>query len=1441
MQSFFPHPLLRWFEVRPPSLTASSGQGSEQDDGSNRLQKQIQHSFQASKRSCEVHLSQLSTEELHASQTPPWLRASGIAPFLEGLPFEKVEIRSLKDVPADPVDGQVTIQSLILQAVKFRLLELRDRARPGRHKATVARVVLRHLNSFEPNRMQTKPFYGTQNDETMEKYGLGWTQLLVFLIRVQDHDDECLAERLLYADDTIQSLLDDVTAAAEALRAVNSEKLALRACLHRIRLQGPSLRQHATTLIRAVEDLSVALVRQRCQQDPFSLPVIAYCSTLTLDKHGAWISAAQFRPLLSGIIHCMQLWLLGYCIRTCRERPDGPTLDDFVEEQCRSTLVNTAPTAMGELSYWRLLCRSAKNDTPRPPVTTITDDCMMVQHGALELRLPAWRQYLRELLHEATSLLDGELLFGLTGLKTFPVSSLRDNLNDSQPGRSFVDDPRNGLHAVRDDVVDQLRINPDLRSRFFKDPLVHADEDSLQYHRLAISDYLDLNQRFLQIIAVLFVMTAGLPPRRPELVGIRWYNQEVIRNVFIYDGLLAVFTSYHKSQWRVGNRPVARFLPPCVGDLVVRYLIYVSSVTTLFYHCMQMAEPHGYLFADENGPWAPRQLSAAVKSSARRHLNVSVGIAQWRHMAIALDRRLLQGVSCRVYSITPDEQIRDREDDSDSDRDDNVRPSYIGPHAPLTASSVHALQAAHTVETNMTHYGNTSYPLASMTDILLADFCLVSRHWHQLTQLPSPELIACGRKRPVSLSAELPSSFKRPGLGARLFTRRQLWTWPVIERGLQRLFGSNASTRDSMQRNALRLLARSYAEVIIVMPTGSGKTVLYAVMSVVLAAEVTVVVTPLIALKQDLDRRCREWGLPFWHYNEAEHMEEKLHAVPPLLFVDVETAVTPSFGTFLKQLSDLGRLDRLIIDEAHLVLVASDYRECLGLLAILRQVPCPLVCMTATLPPVGEFDLRQSLLLKDPVVHRTSSDRPNLAYCIQRLVAPPPGSTPISSDELLAVSASRLISKTIEQWQSADTGIKATARSICFVRTMAMGKSLAERLHCRFYHAKLTPIERSSVLTAWSQGTTQPCLIATSALGAGVDYTSVRQIIHVDAPSGLVAYGQETGRAGRDGLHAVCTVLLPPRWSVSWHCHYKNDFLIEDCRQMEAYLKSKDCLRQVLTNYLDGSLGGRDGTACSQEDQISRAVCMNCRQHQSSPSAVDLDSMQIAGGEASRPPSCPDGTDSESSVASSRSVPSLVQDEDARERSITGNESTGNLDEQRFEDAVDMYRVQTMESAEAQALYRRRLSTWGRCCILCSFQRRQRTPFPHEDCMQATYADSLTRFRNGITFERGVGCFACVQPMAICQRKGGGGCQFPWFVYHSCWVALHEDRPYAVEILKVIGGPDLALYTSPELHPVYLQWLGRKHLLFDSTKGSNALRLAWLWSDRLESVCSLSI
>jgi len=160
------------------------------------------------------------------------------------------------------------------------------------------------------------------------------------------------------------------------------------------------------------------------------------------------------------------------------------------------------------------------------------------------------------------------------------------------------------------------------------------------------------------------------------LVGLTWRNfLDIARNVYISDGLLAIVTGYHKSQWRVGNRPVERFLPPIVGDLLVYYFICVTPFVQWVNSSIGEPGLQGYLFSRGGAtPWSPDMISDCMQRQTVLRFGLSVSTRQWRHIAIAIDRRMLGSTACRAYRIKEHfgrQQVRDPVRD-DSDLDGNL-------------------------------------------------------------------------------------------------------------------------------------------------------------------------------------------------------------------------------------------------------------------------------------------------------------------------------------------------------------------------------------------------------------------------------------------------------------------------------------------------------------------------------------------------------------------------------------------------------------------------------------------------------------------------------------------------------------------------------------------------------------------------------------------------
>lgn len=103
---------------------------------------------------------------------------------------------------------------------------------------------------------------------------------------------------------------------------------------------------------------------------------------------------------------------------------------------------------MGELLCWRLLTWTASNDTVRHPVTTINASCTQVNHLGIELEIGSWRQALQDLYKSTEGLLQKTLLLGLSEVPVHQIGTLVDTPSDHRPGKCFLDDHRNRLHAV---------------------------------------------------------------------------------------------------------------------------------------------------------------------------------------------------------------------------------------------------------------------------------------------------------------------------------------------------------------------------------------------------------------------------------------------------------------------------------------------------------------------------------------------------------------------------------------------------------------------------------------------------------------------------------------------------------------------------------------------------------------------------------------------------------------------------------------------------------------------------------------------------------------------------------------------------------------------------------------------------------------------------------
>ena len=378
------------------------------------------------------------------------------------------------------------------------------------------------------------------------------------------------------------------------------------------------------------------------------------------------------------------------------------------------------------------------------------------------------------------------------------------------------------------------------------------------------------------------------------------------------------------------------------------------------------------------------------------------------------------------------------------------------------------------------------------------------------------------------------------------------------------------SWRSPAQKEAvwLTLAASPGQTTLIVLPTGMGKSLCFQLLPL-FGSGVTVVVVPTVALAidqwQSAQAVFREVPgvnpLYFAAQDPDVDPEHVVHAIREgkcrLVFTSPEACVSGRLRKIIEETAVDGRLENLVIDEAHLVDTwGAFFRVDFQVLAGLRRRwlrkshgRIRTLLLSATITPSCRITLSElfpSYGSANDQEFLYQQLRPEMVYY----------------DHLFDSESDRNAAVVECAWQ-------LPRPAIIYTTEVDEAKSLHDRLRNEqgfqrigCFHGDTPPRQRRRLLKHWRHDEVD-LMVATSAFGLGVDKPDIRAVVHACYPEDLNRYYQEVGRGGRDGYSSIC-LLLPTKQDYFVAKGLSPKLMTEESvqRRWEALWKSKNAIKE---------------------------------------------------------------------------------------------------------------------------------------------------------------------------------------------------------------------------------------------------------------------------------------
>lgn len=1053
-------------------------------------------------------------------------------------------------------------------------------------------------------------------------------------------------------------------------------------------------------LDQAVFRFMIASIKVRVGGDMYSNAMLCFCAATGIRRHPlGYTEAYLFTGVLAALLWLARLFFLeaGFEDVSPEEEHVGvEALDRFQQEHETWMCIGTY-TVMSKIINWMAYGKGHRNKTGGPPTVRWSDDDEALVHNGDHMLVRDFQRAACKIMVQADDLLNKML--GGTWDRIGPgidMKRIADSTSRLGAGQSFATNDKNAwLDAGPGKVMRSMEASI-------------FDKKKNQWKQAGVRKWLQRLRVFREQLMLLTHIWEGQPGRGPETATLRHCDTwQLLRNVFLYDGQVMLVTDRDKMKAIRGTgRKTARFLPDRIGRMMVAYIVWLLPAERTLRRKWKLPEPQEkcleFLWRNGNSNcWDTERLSSIMTRLLQAEIKMRLGVGRYRVMAIELGRKIRGLVIKQVEGMAGDD------DDEDGMEMDQITGEALDVRG--SWNIVWDLQSTHSTKMARLHYAIHVGMPGRLSPEMIANYRGISQLWHQF--LMEGDEARAGWKR------------KAPSDGTAA-ARKKSKTAPdeeEIERqmadGLRMLMGPTSTWRSVKQRESMQAILSLHGEqsAICVLPTGAGKSLLFMVPAIMHdGGGTSIVVVPFAALMADLVDRAQRMGVDVIEFRPSTNSKrESLPRAARMVVVSADTVSNPGFLAYVDGLRADGLLRRIFIDEAHTAITDVSYRVKLTELKGLTRFESPIVLLTATMPVTFERWFRKELLAGSAKIIRDRTTKVNCRYEVEQIKAGP------GAVDARVVELVRKIGSTMMSGQ----------KGIVYCRSKAQCVALAAEIGCDAHHGDMDKAAQDEARASWAAGGGHRWIVATTGLGTGIDIGGIVAVIHAELPYGLVDFVQQTGRGARRDGEVVRSVIVQDG-STPYEKVGTNRVDRINRYQMEMFVKSPGCRREVLSSFMDGVVG----EACAD---IANAIpCDRCQP-------------TVEGGE--------DG-----------------EEEEEQEQSAGQTEESSTRTEGKASERV--WRAFNQSEGEKVSTLMRWLDEVQDMCAICHIWNCKRTPVgqpvsftqkhkkPGEQC-DPMQGESYNSIRQKIRFAGNSCCFRCKLPSDWCEevRKSAGegeGCMY---------------------------------------------------------------------------------